>query len=147
MNNGGIRTDLEAGPLLWGELFQLQPFANLLVKLTLTGDQLRQALEHVVQRTQPGMHVSGITVVYDTAGAAGARIRSMTIGGETVRPDGLYTVTVNDFMAGGGDGLTMLANPRARVDTGIVDLDALIAYVKKLPQPVRVGVEDRLQAR
>jgi hypothetical protein len=48
-------------------------------------------------------------------------------------------------MAGGGDGLTVLINARGRVDTGIVDLDALIEYLQKQAQPVRAPTEDRLR--
>ena len=146
MNNGGIRTDLEAGPLTWSELYQLQPFANLLVKLTLTGAQLREVMEHILRGRQPGMHVSGITVWYDSAAAPGARVRRMQLAsGETVTDSGNYIVSVNDFMAGGGDGLTVLINARGRVDTGIVDLDALIEYLQKQPQPVRAPTDDRLR--
>jgi 2',3'-cyclic-nucleotide 2'-phosphodiesterase/3'-nucleotidase/5'-nucleotidase len=146
MNNGGIRTDLEAGPLTWSELFQLQPFANRLVKVTLTGDQLKRMLEQIVQGRQPGMHVSGITVDYDTTAAAGSRItRMQLLDGEEVRPDGTYIVSVNDFMAGGGDNMAVLTQAQRREDTGIVDLDALIDYLQKQPQPVRVSNEDRLR--
>jgi 2',3'-cyclic-nucleotide 2'-phosphodiesterase/3'-nucleotidase/5'-nucleotidase len=147
MNNGGIRTELDAGPLTWSDLYQLQPFGNLLVKLTLSGAQLHEVMEHILRGRQPGMHVSGITVWYDTLGAAGARVRRMQLlNGEEVTATGSYVVSVNDFMADGGDGLSMLPAARGRVDTGIVDLDALIEYLQKQPQPIQAPAEDRLRA-
>ena len=146
MNNGGIRTDLEAGPVTWGELYQLQPFANRIIRLRLSGEIVKEFMEFIVADRQPRMHVSGITVWYDTTAAPGSRVQRMQLSdGETVRPTGTYEVGVNDFMAGGGDGLTMLLRATSRVDVGMIDLDALIAYLQKLPQPVSVGIEDRLR--
>lgn len=148
MNNGGIRTNIDAGPVTWGELFQVQPFANLLVKLQLTGSQLRAALEHVLRSGSPGAHVSGIVVEYDPAAAQGSRIRSMQLSnGEPIRDEARYTVTVNDFMAEGGDGFAMFAQARHREDTGIVDLDALVDYLSKLPQPITPPSDQRFRAR
>jgi 5'-nucleotidase len=93
------------------------------------------------------MHVSGITVWYDSTAPAGARVRRMQLStGQDIVGAGEYTVSVNDFMAGGGDGLSMLLEPRARQDLGIVDLDALISYLQKQAQPVAVHFEHRLRA-
>jgi 5'-nucleotidase len=148
MNNGGIRTELDAGAQTWGELYQLQPFANLLVVLHLTGAQVREFMEFLVRGAHPGMHVSGITVMYDTTRAPGSRVVRMQLAnGEDIKDSGTYTVTVNDFMAAGGDNLTMIMKPVGRVDTGIVDLDALITYLQKQPQPVRGPAERRFIAR
>ena len=146
MNNGGIRIDLESGPLTWSELFQLQPFANLLVKLTLTGAQLKELMEVVIRGRQPNMHLSGLTVWYDSTAQTGARVRRMQLSaGQDIVPTGEYTVCVNDFMAGGGEALKMLAQPKARDNLGIVDLDALIAYLQKQPQPVAIHFERRFR--
>ena len=145
MNNGGIRTDLEAGPLTWGELFTLQPFANRVMKLTVTGAQLRQVLETVVRSGQPGMHVSGMTVHYNPAAPVGARVQRIELtSGEVVRDDGRYTLAINDFLATGGDNLDVLATV-AHVDVGVIDLDALITYLRRLPRPVRLAAEDRIR--
>jgi 2',3'-cyclic-nucleotide 2'-phosphodiesterase (5'-nucleotidase family) len=148
MNNGGIRTDLDAGAQSWGDLYQLQPFANLLVVLHLTGVQVREFMEFLVRGGHPAMHVSGITVAFDTTRAPGSRVTKMQLAsGEEVKDSGTYTVTVNDFMAAGGDNLTMIMKPVGRVDTGIVDLDALITYLQKQPQPVRADTMRRFIPR
>jgi len=144
MNNGGIRTELPAGEITWGALYQLQPFENRLVRLTLTGAQIREVMEQVVRGSQPGMHISGFTVQYDPQKPEGSRVVRMLLpDGSPIRNDVSYTMSVNDFLAGGGDGLGVLTRASKSEDLGIVDLDALIDYMQKLPQPVRAPAEPR----
>lgn len=146
MNNGGIRTNIESGDVTWGELFQVQPFGNLLVKLQLSGRQLRAAVEHVVGGAA-GAHFSGLIVEYDATAPPGSRVRTMRLpDGRAISDADILSVSVNDFMAEGGDGFTMLAEPRARDDTGIVDLDALIAWLERMPRPVRAPADQRVRA-
>ena len=76
MNNGGIRADLRAGPVAYGALFEVQPFANMLVRVTVRGADLRAYLESFVARGAPRVHVSGVTARYDLARPPGARIVS-----------------------------------------------------------------------
>ena len=105
-------------------------------------------MEFLVRGAHPAMHVSGITVAYDTTRAPGKRVQRLQLeNGEEITDTGTYTVSVNDFMAAGGDNLTMIMKPLGRVDTGIVDLDALIAYLQKLPQPVRADTPKRFVPR
>ncbi len=147
MNDGGIRRDLDAGPLTWGTLYELQPFQNRLVRLTLTGARLRAAVEHAVGGRQPDANVSGLLAVYDPAAPPGRRVLTLTLeSGEPVRDDALYTVAVTDFLADGGDGFDALSGPVSREDTGVVDLDALIHYLKGLPQPVEAPDAPRLRS-
>lgn len=139
MNNGGIRADLPAGTATYGRLFEVQPFGNVLFRITLTGAQLRDYLERVVlteRRGQPNVHVSGVRIRYDVARPAGQRIVSLVLtDGTEPKPDGRYTIVINDFMLGGGDGLAPPAGaPAAAL---VQDLDALIAFLRSQPQPVR----------
>lgn len=147
MNNGGIRTDIAEGPVTWGELFEVQPFGNRLVKLQLTGTQLRTAIEHVVRGRVPAAHVSGLVVDYDPDAEPGQRVREMRLAnGDIVNDTVVYAVTVNDFMAEGGDGFDVLTRASARDDTEIVDLDAFVAYLQGLPQPIEPPSDQRLRA-
>jgi 5'-nucleotidase len=144
MNNGGIRVELLAGPLRYSDLFRLQPFANTLVTVQLTGDQLLRALEHGLASGSPDIHVSGVRVRYDPKAAAGNRVIEARLDdGTRVTPTGRYSVTVNNFMHEGGSGFTMLPEGADPVLTGIVDLDALVAYVRTLGQPARVPAGGR----
>jgi len=147
MNNGGIRRSLPAGTVTYGDLFELQPFGNVLVRLRLTGRTLQRTLEHALEADGPHAHVSGITVCYAPRAPRGRRIRSILLaGGPPVRPDSSYSVTVNDFMATGGAGFSMLEETRSSTRTGIVDLEALVAYLRDAPSPVRAPRPDRWAA-
>lgn len=146
INNGGIRSPLEAGVVSWGELNTLQPFGNTLVRLHLTGTQLRAALEHALSGARPEAQVSGVRVWYDPARSPGNRILTVELDtGEPIREDALYTVAVISYMAEGGDGFDVLTEAIVQEPTGIVDLDALVDYLEQLPQPVSAPAEARLR--
>jgi 5'-nucleotidase len=137
VNTGSVRRDLPAGPLTWGMLFELQPFANALVRTEVTGVQLREALENAVREGQPSAHVSGMTVRWDSTAPEGRRIREIRLsGGRVVRDADTVVLGLSEFVAAGGDRYTSLAQGRT-TRTAMVDLDAVIAYLQSLPQPVR----------
>ena len=145
-NNGGIRADLPAGTATYGRLFEVQPFANVLHRYTLRGSALRAYLEKLVGgRTPPRVHVSGVTITYDPQRPAGQRIVSAWLSsGREITDDAQYTLAMNNFMASGGDGLALGADALRSEPLPIIDLDALIDYLKQLPQPVRVTADRRI---
>ncbi|WP_410814718.1 bifunctional metallophosphatase/5'-nucleotidase [Micromonospora sp. 067-2] len=138
MNPGGVRADLNAGPVTYEEAFTVQPFANNLVTLDLTGAQLYCVLEQqfVTGRTlYPSSTVGYVVDPNGTTGTAadpcaGTRVvrGSLTIGGTAVDTAATYRVTVNNFLAGGGDGFSALTGGTNPV-TGQIDLDAFVAYL------------------
>jgi 2',3'-cyclic-nucleotide 2'-phosphodiesterase (5'-nucleotidase family) len=145
-NNGGIRANLRAGPATYGSLFEVQPFANQLYRLTITGTALQAYLEKLVAR-RPNVHVSGATITYDSTAAAGSRIVSVRLAdGSSIQPDKRYTLVLNDFLATGGDGLGLSAAAVRTEVLPIVDLDALVSYLRALPQPVQAPTDRRLIA-
>lgn len=133
MNNGGIRTGLRAGPATYGELFEVQPFGNMLVRLTVTGRELRRYAEALVARGAPRVHVSGIVLRYDLARREGSRIVAATVNGTPLDDARAYTVAFTDFMATGGDGLALARSAAKEEALGIVDLDALISFMQSRP--------------
>jgi 5'-nucleotidase len=144
MNNGGIRTDLPAGPVRYEDLFRVQPFGNTLVVIELSGAALLRALEHSLGGGRASGHFSGVRVRFRATGDAGGRvIEAMLDSGEPIRAEGSYRVVVNNFLAEGGDGYTMLLDGRNPAHTGVVDLDALIQYLGSLPSPTPVPAADR----
>ena len=146
MNNGGIRTNLPAGPISYGELFRVQPFQNTLILLELGGGFLLSALESSIDEDGIEANISGLTVEYDPE-AVGVRVRCARLSdGRPVSPDSTYSVVVNNFMAAGGAGYWMLKEATAAKQTGIVDLDALVAYLEKQPQPVTAPQDKRWRA-
>lgn len=134
MNPGGIRTDLNAGDVTFGESFAIQPFGNSLVTMTLTGAQIEGLLE--LQWANPAspriLQVSeGFTYTWQASGPAGDKIDPGTImlNGAVIDPATSYRVTVNSFLASGGDGFTVLAQGTMRLG-GALDLDALEAHLR-----------------
>jgi 5'-nucleotidase len=146
MNPGGIRTSLDAGEVLWGELFAIQPFANDLVSMDLTGAQIDLLLEQQwINQTSPKiLKTSGLTYIWDAARPIGDRVTEIRdADGNVLGASTIYRVTVNSFMASGGDNFVVLPSGTNRV-VGAVDLDALVEYVQSLQQPFTAQIEGRI---
>jgi 2',3'-cyclic-nucleotide 2'-phosphodiesterase/3'-nucleotidase/5'-nucleotidase len=101
--------------------------------MNLTGNQIYALLEQqfVVNKI---LLVSGIKYTYNTTLPAGSRIVSLTRTDGTAIPkdDTLYKVAMNNFLATGGDGFTVLLSGTNVSYIGVSDLDALIAYTEHL---------------
>ena len=139
MNPGGVRAPLGGEGLLdisYEDIFAVQPFHNQLMTLTLTGEQLMQTLERSVSgvRNRPLHHSRGLVYSWDLARPKGQRLLrdSVRFNGQPVAPGMLLRVTVNAFMADGGDDLGPLRQAQAR-QPGPDDLDAFEAYLKANP--------------
>lgn len=146
MNPGGIRTDIDAGEITWGELFAVQPFANDLVSMDLTGAQIKLLLEQQWQgqTSQRILKTSGLTYTWDATRPIGSRVvQIVDANAQPLSDASSYRVTVNSFIAAGGDNFVVLKEGTNRV-VGPVDLDALVAHVKSLPQPFSAVIEGRI---
>lgn len=146
MNPGGIRADIAAGELTWGELFTVQPFGNDLVRMELSGAQIVQLLNQQWQGQAFAriLKTSGLVYTWDNARPVGDRIVDVKkVNGDPLNLAINYSVTVNSFMATGGDNFTVLLQGKNRV-VGPADLDALIAYVQSLAQPFNAQIEGRI---
>lgn len=116
LNGGGFRIDrvVEPGPLSRRDVLSLLPFQNPLVLLSITGVQLRAALEHGIDRRvsrgQSGAfpHVSGLRLRYDPKAPAGARIVAIEVGGKPLDTQARYTLATSNYLSGGGDGYALL---------------------------------------
>jgi len=147
VNNGGIRADLPAGTATYGDLYHVMPFQNRLLRLTVQGDLLRQALEHAVAGDRPDAHVSGVELWYDPQQRPGRRIGKATLAdGKGIDGGRSYTLAVSDFLATGGSGYTMLVGSPA-ADLAVVDLDAFIQYLAVLRQPIAAPDDARLHKK
>ena len=153
MNPGGVRADLLAGDVTYEEAFTVQPFANNLVTLDLTGAQLQCLLEQQFTVGRTLYPSSSVAYVVDPAGTTGpladpftgSRVvdSSLTIGGVPVVDSSTYRITVNSFLAGGGDGFSVLKGGTGSV-TGSIDLDAFTAYLTA-NSPVEAPELDRIR--
>lgn len=145
MNNGGIRTELRAGEATYGSLFEIQPFGNTLYSLTMTGAQLRGLLEAMLSKSSVDDHVSGLTIRYDPSKPKGSRVGAVTMSDGTPLSNARsYNVIVNDFLATGGEGYNAGGRATASHALNIVDLDALIDYLRTLPAPITAPTEVRI---
>ncbi len=144
MNPGGLRTDMTYtsggeedpdGNVTYREAAEVQPFANTLVTMTLTGEQVVDVLEEQWQpdgasRAFLKLGVSEeLTYTYDPEAAAGEHITSVTLDGEPLEMDGYYRVVANSFLASGGDNFTTLSEGVDVADTGQIDLQAMVDYL------------------
>ena len=153
MNPGGIRADLTYagsavgegdGNVTYGEAFTVQPFGNSLVTMTLTGAQIDTLLETqwVVNRV---LQVSnGFTYEWSISAPVGSRvdIASIMINGVPINPSESYRVTVNSFLADGGDGFAVLVQGTNRLG-GEVDVDAFEKYFAA-NSPIAPGPQNRI---
>jgi 5'-nucleotidase len=142
MNPGGVRGHLlfndisgggeQPGEVTYGEIFTVQPFGNSLVVKTCTGAQIEALLEQQFVVNRILLPSAGFTYTWDAAKAVGDRVDPSTIkiDGVTLNPAQGYRVTMNSFLADGGDGFsvfTQCTNPLG----GEVDVDALGRYIQQ----------------
>lgn len=139
-NPGGVRIDLSAGAVTYADLHRVMPFDNTVVRLTLSGAQLRQLAE----QSGPRYYFANLRVTYrpDPAAPRFGRSTLTRTDGMPIRDDESYMLATNDFLADGGDALAMLTQlPRA--NTGVTLLDAVASHLRTLPAPVRLPLPVR----
>jgi 5'-nucleotidase len=150
-NPGGVRTDIvrrDDGNVTYADVFASQPFNNSLVTLTLTGAQIKALLEQqwLGQQIPRILHASqNFSYGWDAARPVGDRVDAAAIrlDGKPIDPDGRYRVTVNSFLAEGGDGFAVLRAGTER-STGGGDLAALVAWFEAT-SPIAPGPLDRIR--
>lgn len=149
MNPGGIRADLPAGDVSWGELYEIQPFGNNLVKMTLTGDQIYRLLNQQWQKQGEQtrirfLQISGLKYAWDDRRSFGDKVTGVWLeDGKPVDRTASYTVVANNFIAAGGDNFTVFTEAKDQ-EICQVDLDALVEYVKSLSQPFGSKIAGRV---
>lgn len=141
MNPGGIRANIESGPVTFGELFTVQPFDNQVVRMELTGDEIYNLLEQQFQMDNNGnprtriLQVSGLEFSYDSQRPDGELVTGVTLpNGSPIDRNATYTIAANSFIATGGDGFSVFTQGRNPQTIG-GDLDALEEYIASLQQP------------
>nr|WP_237142409.1 bifunctional metallophosphatase/5'-nucleotidase [Serratia liquefaciens] len=146
MNSGGIRANLKAGELTYGDIFTVQPFSNIIVTQSLTGAQIKAALEQQWDRKRPQvMPVSkGFSYEWDSGKPVGQKVvaGSMRLNGEPIDMKKTYRVAANEFLATGGSNFSAFKQGKERVYS-LPDNEAMMIYVKArspivLPADIRV---------
>lgn len=135
MNPGGIRADLPAGDVTFADLAKIQPFGNTLVKLTLTGEQIKTLLQQQWAVKADGtedtktLQISGLKYTANMYLPVEQRIDSLTkTDGTPISMTQSYTAVVNNFMSAGGDNYSVLTEASASL-AGPIDLDVFYDYI------------------
>lgn len=138
MNNTGIRADLipvSDGTVTFGQIFAVQPFANTLVTKSFTGRQLKALLEQQFDGQsfdQAFSPSAGFSFAFDLSRPLGSRVFEVTLDGVPLVDDRVYRVTMNSFLAGGGDSFTVLREGAAVVNGG-TDLEVMEEWLRAGP--------------
>jgi len=156
MNPGGVRASFTYagsaagegdGNVTYGEAFTVQPFGNSLVTMTLTNQDIRDALEQQFagclgqSTTKVLLPSAGFKYQFDYTKACGARVSNVTLSANGAQPVTLvdaagvvqnptqsWRVTVNNFLSTGGDGFQVFKRGTGTLG-GAQDIDALSAYM------------------
>jgi len=152
MNPGGIRADLDAGPITHAEAFGVQPFSNVLMVRSFTGAEIEAILEQQFVTATGAARVilqvsGGFTYTYDRS-AAGNKIdpTSIKLNGVTLDPNGTYNVAMNNFLGFGGDSFpAMLAGDIVKFgEDDLVALEAFLAQAANNPYNAATAVGPRI---
>ncbi len=130
-NYGGLRSDLEAGPLTYEALFRFLPFGNRIVVFQMTGAELDELIEDRVKGNSRGMLASGIEVVIDKRNPDRERATIKKIQGKEFDPKAIYKIAVSDYLAEGNSGYDRLTTipVEKRINTGRMMREALRDYI------------------
>ena len=146
MNPGGLRQDMVGVAdgadlnVTYKQAADVQPFANTLINMDMTGETIRKVLEQQWQNNADGSVPSrpflklgvseGFEYTYDPTLPEDSRITGMWLNGEAIDPEGVYSVTANSFLASGtGDNFFAFSEATNKRDTGKIDLQAMVDYL------------------
>ena len=136
VNIGGMRCNWGAGNITFRHVFELMPFDNELVVLTMTGKEIL-ALCDVFAKCG-GQGVAGLRM-----SASKGVLRSAKIAGKDVVPEAYYTVATSDYLSQGNDGMTPLKNYEAMWKSERKIRDLYIEYIQQM-KTVEAKVDGRM---
>lgn len=138
--NGGLRVPLPQGEILVGHAFELMPFENELLLLTLDGKTV-QELFNFAATTKIAPIASATYTVQN------GKATNITIGGKPFNPQQTYTIVTSDYLAGGGDNMAMFNKAVKKEKLGLMLRDAIITHIKELTaqgKPVTTATNKRV---
>jgi len=119
VNYGGLRASLPQGEITVGRIFELMPFENEVVLIKISGEAIHQMAERVAVRGGEG--IAGMRL-----GIRDNKVALLKVDGKEVDPKSTYWLITNDYIANGGDQMTMFLNPEDRINTKMKFRDLLI---------------------
>lgn len=151
ITGGSIRASIPSGQISLGQVIKVLPYYNYLVTVDVTGEQVIAALENGVSRVEQNdgrfPQVSGLRYSWDPAMNPGSRIKSVEVwtesGYKPIAVNTTYRLVTTNFIAGGGDGYTVLKQGSNFITLGNADYEVLTEYIKT-HSPVNSVVEGRI---
>jgi 5'-nucleotidase len=146
-NRGGVRCDLEKGPVTRADCYRLMPFENDVVSMDLTGEEIRELLDRHFRDAASPYRLEWNGLVVDVEGASGAyRVVAVEVAGKPLDPARTYRVATNAFLATGGDGFETFRRGRNVEPTGVLIRDALAEDLRER-SPVTPPADERIRVR
>ncbi|RRR73877.1 MAG: multifunctional 2',3'-cyclic-nucleotide 2'-phosphodiesterase/5'-nucleotidase/3'-nucleotidase [Candidatus Viridilinea halotolerans] len=146
-NGGGIRASIPAGPVTVGQVLEVLPFGNTLALVTISGAQLKEALENGVSQVETGAgrfpQIAGFRFAFNPALPAGSRVTAMTYNNQAIDPAATFRVVTNNFMMVGGDGYTSFAQGSNAIDSGLIMADVVEQYIAA-NSPISIATDGRI---
>jgi len=139
VNLGGLRTVVNVGDITIGKVFELMPFENELVIVWLRGNKLEELLQFFAKVGGEG--VSGLRMEINNGKA-----QNISIGGNLLDANKLYSIATNDYLAAGNDKMFQLAQNEKRLNTGVKVRNMLLDYIKAETQKGN-KIESKLDGR
>lgn len=122
---GGIRSEVQQGPITVGSMFELMPFENTVTILELSAKDILTLADFVAKTG--GQPIAGFTMKIQ-----GDQVVDLRIGGEAVQPDRTYKLVTYDYLANGGDYIDGLSSPLNRTNSSVLVRQGLIDYVEEI---------------
>lgn len=144
LNLGGIRGEIQKGPITYRNIFNVMPFDNQIVTVEVDGKFLKDIIEMRVSGSRHGLRVAGVNVIYNRKRKDYDRITKLIIQGKPWKANKIYHITTTDFLLQGNAGLTMLTKiPEEQIIHYEKSLrDCIVDYVKK-KSPVNIQIDNR----
>lgn len=130
INPGSIRADLDVGEITVEEIINIYPFIDETVTVEIDGKALLELIEYSASLTYGLVQFSGLAIEYDFRKAVGKRIITASVNGEAIKEKNTYSVACSAFVAGGGDGFSMLKNGKVLARSERKQIDYLLDYIK-----------------
>lgn len=147
VHSGALGADLAAGPADAAAVRRVLPGPGGIVRVYLSGIQLRALLEQMLAQDSPAAALSGVIVRYDPAAPPGHRVLGLRLeDGFELKPDLVYSVAVPADLMDAANAPPVLAQALVREDIGRAPAEALLDYLNTLPQPVRPPRDGRFRS-
>ena len=148
VNSGGIRADLDQGDITWGEVYTALPFGYRVVTMNLTGGQIKSVLEQQWMGSEVRiLQISGLSYIWDEKAPIGERIMELKDDqGNGLNPNQIYSLTVNELLASGGDGFSVFKEGKNKIK-GPIELEIMTQYIQSIKGEVNAPKLDRIELK